>query len=803
MKLTDPGFGALNKAFHKARSLTWTNGSVDFSERLFHIPEDAVVSAGASTKAWPGANQVTLGLFRPANVKSWYVLSAYAGLSREQMATALRPPRWAIIGRRIGEAAAGEAGKVSNPGPIDVASSGAKPGRLSIRENWSDLRFRDRPQVKLSARSLPVLGEYDVVIVGGGTSGSPAAIAAARNGARTLVIEYLDELGGVGTAGLISRYWYGYRSGVNKEIKPGFVSQKELIDGSERNRAYNPFGSKTLRSGYAKEVGGQVGANWIVEAKAEWLRQEILKASGEIWFNCFGCGAVVDDRKAAGVVVAGPFGRGVVLAKTVIDSTGNSDIAAAAGAKTQYSISRLGDLSVQMAGHPPRNLGARYVNTIYTMVDDTDLFDRWHLLLTKRKSRSGTYDNAQLIDSRERRRVVGDSVLKTTDILNARRYPDTICHYLSNFDAGAFPTSEILLVKDMKGPAFAGDLPYRCLLPKGIEGLLVTGLGASADRDAMTLIRMQPDFENQGYAAGVAAAMAVGNGGYVRKVDVKALQKALIKKGVVEQRVLSDTDSYPLSTARLKEAVAELKELKIEINQKRDNYDSTFPALAAVMSHPRQSIPLLAAAHANAKKPCEKLNYARILGVMGNDTGLQTLLEAVERIEIWGKGYDTSPARETGYTFAEVDRLVMALGFTRSPKARPTLVKKLKLLDAQSSLSHIKAVVMALRMNRDPSLAGPLAELLDKPGMTGHATPAGYYRPQKPQSPRKIPVRAEIGKPLNRKFREVLVAALLLDCGDLNGKGRAVLDAYTKDVHGHFAAYARAALDGRLARSGK
>jgi hypothetical protein len=84
--------------------------------------------------------------------------------------------------------------------------------------------------------------------------------------------------------------------------------------------------------------------------------------------------------------------------------------------------------------------------------------------------------------------------------------------------------------------------------------------------------------------------------------------------------------------------------------------------------------------------------------------------------------------------------------------------------------------------------------------MTGHATPADYYRPLKPRSPREMPQRATIGQRIDEKFREVLVAALLFDCGDINGKGRAILEAYTRDVHGHFAAYAGAALDGALAR---
>ena len=88
-----------------------------------------------------------------------------------------------------------------------------------------------------------------------------------------------------------------------------------------------------------------------------------------------------------------------------------------------------------------------------------------------------------------------------------------------------------------------------------------------------------------------------------------------------------------------------------------------------------------------------------------------------------------------------------------------------------------------------------------KPGITGHATPADYYRPQPPKSPHEMPPRATIGQQLDEKFRELLVAVLLFDCGDRHGKARAILEAYTRDVHGHFAAYARAALDGALARN--
>jgi flavin-dependent dehydrogenase len=130
-----------------------------------------------------------------------------------------------------------------------------------------------------------VLGRYDVVVVGGGTGGAPAGIAAAREGARVLVVEFHHMLGGVGTAGQITGYYHG--------LKVGFTA---TVPGSPR---------------------------WAVEQKAQWWRQTLLDAGADIWFGTIGCGAVVQDDRVVGVVVATPHGRGVVLADVVIDSTSN------------------------------------------------------------------------------------------------------------------------------------------------------------------------------------------------------------------------------------------------------------------------------------------------------------------------------------------------------------------------------------------------------------------------------------------------------------------------------------------------
>ena len=755
-----------SKAFNYARSLVFHPEMVDQSEYLLYFPDNTIIPAVSTGELSPGT--CPLGMFRPHGFENLFVLNAYAG-PREQSVRhqlQLSPCNFAVIGQRIGAEAAEHAKKAVIEESLSYKKTSSEKGNVSVAEAAPSFRFRDCPEVELADHDLPVLGRWDVVVVGGGTSGAPAALGAARSGVKTLVIEYLDELGGVGTAGMISSYWYGFRTGFTAEIN-------------------NHLGTEN---------------NWWPIKKAEWLRAELLRLDAEIWFGSLGCGVVMKENKVEGVVVATPFGRGVVLADVVVDSTGNADMAAAAGADTQYSISALGDLSVQVAGYPDRGLGQRANNTAYAMINDNDVFDRWHFLLTSREKGGGSaanpYDMGQLIDTRDRRRVVGDYILTTEDILAKRTFPDTISHHSSNFDAGALPDAAMFLVKDMKGPVYSCDMPYRCLTPRGVEGLLVTGLGASTHRDAMTLTRMQADLQNQGYAAGMAAALAARTtGGLVREISLKELQKALVENGCLKERVLSDRDSFPMSQEAVRTAVETLHALTINVHQKRE-YDDTLPALAVVMGNPEQSVPLLKKAYQKAEIPTIKLNFARILAVLGDSTGKNLLLKAVDEAQDWGHGWDFSSQREHANSFGEVDRLVIALGFQRSPDVRPPLIRKLEILTAQSPLSHYKAVCLALRLNKDKCLTEPLARLLNKDGVTGHVQPLSYYEKRGANGTlqERLRINKEGGNALNAKFKELLVAALLFECGDYNGQAREILEAYTADVNGHFAAYANLVL---------
>ena len=772
--LKEDTYRAHSKAIHQIRTMVSDPTMADHSEGLLVFPEHMIKTESNSDD--PSA----LENYLPKGFGNLFVLNAYAGIKNETIRHQLinSPYRLAPIGKKIGKAAVELASKTEVPNGIDYLASTIDEAKFAVSESAKSFRFNDSPEVKFSGNQLPVLGRWDVVVVGGGTSGAPAALASARMGARTLAIEYMDELGGVGTAGMISTYWYGFRNGYTAEVDKALGTKE----------------------------------SWNQIQKSEWLRQQILKSGAELWFASFGCGTVTKGNKVVGVVVATPFGRGIVLADVVVDGTGNADIAAAANANTHYSISKHGDLSVQISNYAPRKLGGGTHNPARYMLNDNDIFDRWHLKLSARQEIYGKTENAgtvgvhdmgQLIPSRDRRRIIGEYTLTTEDILTKRTFPDTISHHRSNFDAGAHPDTEMFLIKDMKGPVFTCDMPYRCVIPQGLEGILVIGLGASADRDAMTLVRMQPDLQNQGYAVGMAAAMAVLRArGEVRDIDIKALQRELVRKNCLDKRVLEDVDSFPLSENSIKEAVKTLEALTIDVHQKPE-HDDTHKALAVVISHPQESIPLLKKAYTQISKPAAKLNYARILAILGDQTGKETLVEAVKKAPNWGKGWDYSNQRKYANTYGPVDRIVIALGFLNSVDVHAPLLEKLNQLTLKSPLSHYKALCLALRMNKDESFTEPLARFLKEKKLEGHTQTLGYYNNQKKE--KNIYVRQGVNKSggsmVNNKFKELLVAALLFECGDYQNQGREILELYTKDVNGHFAEYAHRVLSNGTAIS--
>jgi hypothetical protein len=284
---------------------------------------------------------------------------------------------------------------------------------------------------------------------------------------------------------------------------------------------------------------------------------------------------------------------------------------------------------------------------------------------------------------------------------------------------------------------------------------------------------MQPDIQNQGYAAGVAAAMIAKTRGGTRDLDIKALQKHLVEKGNLPESVLTDKDSFPLARAEIEQAV------KTVVNN--------FEGLESILTQPETALPLLRSAYAKAADDEAKLVYAQILGTLGDAAGVETLAEAVSSSK-WDKGWNYTGMGQFGRSLSYLDGLIIALARTRDGRALGPIIEKVKQLDERSEFSHYRAVAVALETLGDRAAAKPLADLLGKGGMTGHA----YTDIEEVAA--KLPGSSTDNTTRNLSLGEIVLARALYKCGDYKGIARGILSAYEKDYRGYYSRHAYAIL---------
>jgi hypothetical protein len=729
--LPEDSYAALQAVQQKVMDQVWSKGQVEASGRLIYSPNRRVIEC-------------------PENL---VVLGAFGGLD-DPVA------RFEKAERLGAELARRKSGPAVKPDELSV-SNGMTAGRETsgeIREFLGGPRsFKQAfPTVHSAGLKVPVLGDYDVVVVGGGTSGASAAIAASRQGAKTLVIEYLDGLGGVGTSGMIGRYCLGVRKGFTEEIDRGLA---EL-------------------GGYDYKVDNEgLGTPWDIELKKEWYRQELRKSGCEIWFGAAGCGTLVEGNRVRGVAVATPYGRGVVRAGVVIDATGSADVAVVAGAEPMYIDAD--NIEIQGTGLSPRRLGAGYINSDYDFVNDNDMVDVWRMHLTAKymfqnipehpfKRFKDSYDIAQLIDTRERRRIKGRMVISPVDIFNERSYPDTVSRAYSNFDTHGYTTHPMFMVVwPPHGKRVYADVPYRCMLPKGIEGVIVTGIGISAHRDALPVLRMQPDVQNNGYAAGLAAAQACRKQILPSGIDVREVQQEMIRIGALPADCVLE-DNFPVPDSRLAEAVNRL--------------DADYHGAEILLCAPERSIPLLRKAYERKGAPELRLVYAHLLAMFGEDCGVEQLVGHVNAAP-WDAGWNWIKGGQFDSTISRLDSRIIALGLVGHGNADvvKAIIRKAEQLDPDGDFSHFLAISMACNELRDPRLAPALHDLLSRDEVSGFAltdTQDVYAYADRTAGMKSI---------RNQTLKEILLARALYRCGDHNGLGRRILETYSADLRGIYA----------------
>ena len=760
LPMPDLSFASFAKAEQLSRKESYTEKQLRASESLFFISPNPIICK-KNKEEWFGSSNKTEH-FQVDGFDNLFVLSGCAGIPRDIAESLLQPGAMASIGEDIGKATSQIAKSEDNPEGLFIKPIFQKTKKSGdVKEILNGFRTTNEKYISITSPQtlIPVFGDYDVVVVGGGTSGAPAAISAARMGMKVLVIEYLEGLGGIGTLGMIGKPYHGRKVGFAAEV---------------------PF------------------PNDNIEPKMEWYRSELEEAGADIWLGAIGCGAYINGDTVTGAVVATPIGRGVVKAKVLIDATGNADIAISAGVEYRYGTIEQNQIAIQGTGFSTRSLKGNYNNSDYLLVDESDMLDVWRSLVSVHitKDAENQFDAVPLIQNRERRRMVGDFTMNYLDQIAGRTYPDAIVYSGSDYDSHGYPTSlyfallphdEVSKKENHPAPGGTCYTPYRCLLPKDLNGILVIGLGISMDRDASAMVRMQFDMSNQGYAAGIAASMAISEDVGLRNINIKVLQKLLIKEGNLTEEVLKMEDSFPLSKMIIKKAV---------INYgAATNPGSAGYSLAVILSHKGIALPIVKKEFKNATGQT-RLQYAQVLGICGESVSIPTLITELNKFDKWDEKIFQGSMADFAHLPTPIDGIILALGFTGNKSVTPKLIELVHKLNANVTLSHHRSLALALEKLSDPNAAQSLAELLEKPGMQGYTMLDLEDALSELGNDGKgtNPVKNSSLKKRTRALREIILARALFKCGDYNDIGENILRNYTRDKQGLFARHANEVL---------
>jgi hypothetical protein len=406
------------------------------------------------------------------------------------------------------------------------------------------------------ARDIPIRGEYDVIVVGGGCAGLAAAISSARAGARTLVIERFPFLGGTATASLMANI-NGYRNQVEPDSVQtvrGIAEEIMLKLNEMGGLGQSPYPQKD----YDIEKGELAYSYAIDTERFKHVVLSMMREAGaDILFHTMFCDAIVEDGAVAGVVVENKSGREAYRASVVVDASGDADVAARAGAEfwqvrhdeaprlsdaLMYRIAGVAEGS-DLGGCPTEN-GTIVWGPGGFMEDGTDAVELTEAEVDARlkvrvhfqslKAKNTGMENAYvaetpaLIGVRQTRFVEGTYKLTAIDALEGARFDDVVaissCAIIHYYGYRRYLEHE------------GFDIPYRCLVPKAVDGLLIAGRCISSEQQPYESFRAMAPVTAIGEAAGRAAAMAVETNVRPRDLDVPELQKRLIAQGVELRR---------------------------------------------------------------------------------------------------------------------------------------------------------------------------------------------------------------------------------------------------------------------------
>ncbi len=417
----------------------------------------------------------------------------------------------------------------------------------------------------------PLFTECDVLVVGGGPAGSLAGLAAAKEGARTVLVERHGFLGGNLTAAGIDTI-YGLYSVGEYPVKTIGGYPDEVIDRLRSQKACyerpNTYG-----------VG--IGLTFAVENLKLVLEQMALEAGVRLFYHTLVASVFQEEGMVRGCSIASKSGIQFIRAGVVIDATGDADVVAGGGgayekagevgpvqscttvffmanvdtgramafgkkamweamkqaqSRGDYDLPRI-EGSFHATPHP----GMIEANmTRVRDVDPTDIVSVTQAEIAGRRQvqeyvrfltdNVPGFENAYLVNTgchigvREGRRVIGDYVLAKEDVLEGARFEDAVVRCgqpIEDHHAGS--DTRWIYVKDF---GFY-EIPYRCLIPRRLENVLAAGRCLSASHDAHASARSSGTAMGMGQAAGIAAVQALNRNSRVRDINVAELQRKL------------------------------------------------------------------------------------------------------------------------------------------------------------------------------------------------------------------------------------------------------------------------------------
>lgn len=472
---------------------------------------------------------------------------------------------------------------------------------------------------------------YDVVVAGGGTAGAMAAIAAARAGLQVALVEPNYALGGTGTVGGVSSYWFGCRY---SDIR--WVDRKvgEIMD--------------ELSLGAHDGLWGETDS-WNPDIKATVLLEAALEAGIAIFFGYTVFGVWMQDGNVAGLCAAGMDGVRFLAGAYLLDATGDGDVAAFAGADWEYGAGE--EQLAYWASLAQYPTAGSYKNNFSAMMLPSDPVDATRFTLCARHYGGRLFDHGSYPCVRESRHIRGKYRLTLRDLMMHLPHPDTLYTCYSNFDPKGKVTADTVYCGLLPQQTLI-EIPLSCLLPvdgqgKPVRHLYVLGKAISASHDVFPSIRMQPDLMHQGSQLG----------GLIGRCVRLGLRPEELPPAVLRQ-LLTDLSDDPLSAPQEGGLTLRQSVEALDSHTKTHWVDMDFtgrercfqPYVAVMCAERREVLPLLEERLKTTDDTADRRVLLRCQLWHGDNRHLQEFLKMLED-DLAG---DELPARAGACTCAQL-----------------------------------------------------------------------------------------------------------------------------------------------------